>query len=112
MLLLLVGSFLGFLTLIASLRVARRFAARRLDQPMNVDLSVADAHRMLQKGTITPEEFERLKQVIFERRAERERAAAAERALMPPVGRGGGHAFEVIQNPPSPPPPTDDRDAR
>jgi hypothetical protein len=113
--LIILSSFFAFLMFVIVMRIVRRIARRRMEQPMNVDLSVADAHRMLAQGHITPEEFERLKEAIFQRAAERERAAMEQRGLMPPIGHGGGHAFQVIQNPPPlppSPPAGDERDAR
>ena len=113
--LIILGSFFGFVALVVVMRIVRRMAYREIERPMNVDLSVADAHRMLDRGQITQAEFDRLKQAILERALERERAAMEQRSIMPPVGHGGGHAFQVIQDPPPSPPASpaeDERDAR
>jgi hypothetical protein len=112
------GLFFGFVALVVVMRIVRRMARRQIDRPMNVDLSVADAHQMLLREHINTAEFDRLKEAIFQRDAERERAAMDARSKMPPVGVGGGHAFQVIQDPPplplasDAPPAGDDRDAR
>ena len=103
------GVFVAFFALVLIMRAVRRMRSGRPAPPMNVDFSMADLQAMLDQGQLTPEEFERARDIVLRRAAERDADA----------DRSRGHAFEVIQNPPplpvqSPPPPDGDpsRDAR
>jgi hypothetical protein len=89
----------GLILAIVALRVIRRM--RKAAPPWNVDYSIADLREMLRNGQLTPEEFERAKQVVLRNTEKRE--AEANRT----ADRAAGHAFQVIQNPPPLPPPAD-----
>jgi hypothetical protein len=105
--LIIVGSFFAFVALIVVMRIVRRMAHRHIERPMNVDLTIADAHRIFERGDISAEEFEVPKRKILERDAARARAATEARSMMPPIGRGGGAPGRVIKKPPpGAPPPT------
>jgi len=86
--------FLGFFVLVIVLRIVRRSRSQRPDPPMNVDFSMADLHEMHEKGLVSAEEFERLRQAVLLR-------AQARQAMQRPPGAAG---FQVIQNPPPLPP--------
>ena len=86
-----VGAFTAIVVLVVVGRARRRLAQRRnsLETP-HPAIDLADLHAMLNAGTITPQEFERLKAVVSRRFATRHVPnAPLERArgfdVLPPV---------------------------
>ena len=85
--LLIIVIFLVFTIFVGAARSLRRRAERLPDRPLNVDFSIADLHEMRRRGQLTPDEFERARQVVL--------ANATKRAAQ--TDTGAAHGFLVLQ---------------
>jgi hypothetical protein len=85
------GALASLVVIVLVFRTRRRFAGwRRVNKVPPAALDLADLHAMLQAGTITPLEFERLKAVISRQFATRHAPnATLDRArgfdVLPPI---------------------------
>jgi hypothetical protein len=81
---------IGYLGLIYVMRTLRRFKDTREEPVESLNFTVADLHRMVAAGQMTPQEFERAREVVL-----RQQSQPAPVSKVQPTGRG----FEVITKP-------------
>jgi hypothetical protein len=92
----------GVLAFMSVLRAVMKARQREPEPFFNADFAMADLHDMLNKGQITADEFEQLKQSVLLRAQVREALLRESEMNQQP---GGAYGFRVIQNPPPLPPP-------